>query len=109
MAIDEIKRILQQASLGIVKEFRVGNDSGIQLRLADGAIINIFDNGTVQFQGKHQEEMKSLILPALGKTVECAPRAGEALSNKVFVVYGHDVTARHQLNQNPSYKLRRFL
>lgn len=97
MIIESINRVLKKASLAVVKESRLPNDSGIQLRLENGAIINIFDNGTVQFQGKKQTQMKSLIEPVLGDISERSIKVEESGSDKVFVVYGHDTTAKVQL------------
>jgi len=34
-----------------VKE-RLANDTGVQLRLKNGGIVNIFDNGTCNVRGK---------------------------------------------------------
>ena len=53
MTLDEVKKRVTGAKYRILKEERLGNDTGSQLRLDGGAIINVFDNGTVSCQGKN--------------------------------------------------------
>jgi predicted nucleotide-binding protein len=53
-------------------------------------VVNVYDKGTILVQGKHKEAIEEL----LGfREVEDV----EASGNKVFVVYGHDDTARGDL------------
>jgi predicted nucleotide-binding protein len=95
MTLDEIKSALQKAGMSIKSETRLGNDTGTQLRLHNGAIVNCFDTGNHNVQGKHKDSVErvldsGIILPA--STSGAGPP-----SSKVFVVYGHDSDARHQL------------
>ena len=46
MTIDEAKVLLEHAGLAIRTEQRLGNDTGTQLRLSNGSIVNVFDTGT---------------------------------------------------------------
>jgi len=94
MNIDEAKRRLNSAGCKVTSEERLANDSGFQLRIANGAIVNIYDTGSVVVQGKEKEEVERC-LEVEGKVA--VARAREATSNKVFVVYGHDTTAKTQL------------
>ena len=57
MTTDEVRRLLIQAGEKITGDTRLGNNTGDQLRTASGAILNIFDSGKVQVQGKEQERM----------------------------------------------------
>ena len=50
MTVDEVKRQLTSAGYRVVKEERLPNETGSQLRLDGGAIVNVFDNGTVNCQ-----------------------------------------------------------
>lgn len=92
MELDQVKQALGIAGFPIKTEKRLPNDTGTQLRLTNGAIVNCFDNGTVSVQGKNRDVVEK----AIG--VGSATAAQLALpSSKVFVVYGHDQTARDQL------------
>lgn len=91
MQLDDAKRLLDQAGYVIDKEARLPNDLGTQLRLKGGAIVNVFDSGNLNVQGKKQAD----VLAVLGQAGTDAP--GPAGKTKVFVVYGHDTDARNQL------------
>lgn len=94
MNLGEARRLLEAEGFEITTEERLANDTGTQLRLKNGAIVNVFDNGKVNVQGKHTSEVKAaLVQPAsAGKSP-----VGQGLRRKVFVVYGHDKTSRDQL------------
>lgn len=102
MTIDEVRQRLANAGIAIGSESRLGNNTGVQLRLVNDAIVNVFDKGTCNVQGKNTEEVQA----ALGAATTGAAMAGAAvaipaahasLKKKVFVVYGHDQVARDQL------------
>lgn len=93
MTIDDVKRALDGAGLSIKTEKRLPNDTGSQVRLVNGAIVNCFDNGTVNVQGKN----KDAVGKALGDAGAASSPVSGAPSSKVFVVYGHDPAARDQL------------
>lgn len=94
MTLEEIKAALQANNFQIKQEDRNGNNTGTQIRLTNGAIVNAYDNGNFNVQGKNTEEVKT----ALGAPVQGAAQAAVAgPNNKVFVVYGHDKAARNNL------------
>jgi predicted nucleotide-binding protein len=94
MSVPSAKDRLIAAGLEIKTEERLPNDTGLQLRLTNGAIVNLFDNGNIQVQGKNKATVESI----LGKVVPLATKApAQAVKRKVFVVYGHDQTSRTQL------------
>ena len=72
----------------ILEEKRTGNNLGTALRLTNGCIINCWDKGTVNCQGKNSDQIMVLLS---GSTISANP------NRKVFVVYGHDNNARTQL------------
>jgi predicted nucleotide-binding protein len=85
---DKVKEFLKASSLTIASDERLKNNTGHQIKLSGGEIINVFDKGTIQFQGKPNEELKNNLMTfTLGKASKTST------SNKVFVVYGHDKTA----------------
>jgi predicted nucleotide-binding protein len=97
MKLEEIQHKLVGAGFVLKTKDRNGNDTGYQLRFTNGAIVNVFDNGTIAVQGKSQAKVKTLLGlegngAAVANTIEEA-----APSRKVFVVYGHDGQARTQL------------
>jgi predicted nucleotide-binding protein len=89
---NEARAILEQGGLQIANEKRLGNESGWQLRLKSGQVVNIYDKGTVYVQGRGADPIQRLL--------ESAPDGqGQGLATRnVFVVYGHDQTARTQLD-----------
>lgn len=94
MTLEEIKDALHKAGLNIKTEKRLGNETGTQLRLQNGAIVNCFDRGSYNVQGKNSAKVEK----ALGTADPVAAvGSGSSPSSKVFVVYGHDTGARDQL------------
>jgi len=92
MNLDEAKARLARAGLPIESESRLGNDSGWQLRLGNGSIINVFDSGKLSYQGKNGDQARTAI------EGEHQPKAITTSNpDQVFVVYGHDGDARNQL------------
>ncbi|NKC15635.1 MAG: DNA-binding protein [Gammaproteobacteria bacterium] len=88
------------------------NGAGHQIRTAEKAIINWYPTtGTVQIQGKadivakfHDDwgaytgsKQDPAVEPTQGIQEPDAPTLEVGTSKKVFVVHGHDVTAREQL------------
>ncbi len=94
MTIDEIKKALASANLIIKSESRLPNNTGTQLKLQIGAIINCYDKGTHNVQGKNIQLVKAALstAPSQSSLSSTSPN-----TKKVFVVYGHDTTARTQL------------
>lgn len=95
MDASEARTLLEAAGLKVKTEQRLGNDTGTQLRLTNGGIVNVFDNGTIQLQGKNKEAIEAVLF---GPTAAAPERKGKIpIKRKVFVVYGHDQTSRTQL------------
>jgi predicted nucleotide-binding protein len=100
MNLDEAKKRLATAGLEIRSEKRLPNDTGTQLRLDNEAIVNVFDKGTFNVQGKNKAEVEAALgAKSIAKAAEAAAAtpARTARPRKVFVVYGHDQPARDQL------------
>lgn len=94
MKIEEVKRRLMEGGFQVSKEDRLGNNTGVQVRLENGSIVNVYDNGTVNVQGRNAEAVRALLHENGGAL---ATNGAGAVSNKVFVVYGHDEGAKSQL------------
>lgn len=101
MTLDEIKACLQAGGLQITNEAELGNGTGTQLRLQNGAIVNSFKTGNFNIQGKNQDAVKECLgVPVAQAAAVAAPQNGAAakpMLSKVFVVYGHDAAARTEL------------
>jgi predicted nucleotide-binding protein len=94
MNTEEVRRLLEGAGEKVTSEKRLPNDTGTQLRTTAGAIVNVFDTGRVQVQGKRQDEIQRLLTGG----ADAAPaRAATKEKRSVFVVYGHDQHSRDQL------------
>lgn len=93
MTADEVRKILTEGGEKIASESRLGNNTGDQIRTAGGTIMNIYDTGKVQLQGKNRERIEALL--AERSTPGEADRREPKRS--VFVVYGHDQQSRDQL------------
>lgn len=95
MDLSEARTLLETAGFGVKSEGRLANDTGIQLRLKNGGIVNVFDTGNFNVQGKNKIEVEAALR---GPSVVVAePKSKYSIKRKVFVVYGHDQTSRTQL------------
>ncbi len=84
---EEIISKLAAHSITLISESRV-NNCGDKLVLSNGAIVTLFDSGTINYQGKNSEIVKAILSGKVETPIE---------NKKVFVVYGHDNLARTQL------------
>lgn len=88
LPLEDVKAILAGSSYTVSSESRGGNNQATVLRLSNGCVINCWDSGTVNIQGKCIEEVETILRK---------PEEKKATNKKVFVVYGHDENARTQL------------
>jgi len=91
MKLDEVKNVLKAHNYAVEEEKRLPNDTGTQLHLTSGQIVNVFDKGTFSVQGKNAESVKAILQGTGASGVSAAP------ARRVFVVYGHDQNARNEL------------
>ena len=90
--LDEIRDLLAKAGYSVDDERRTPDGYATQLRLAGGGIVTVYDRGSIVVGGKLSEKEKIDSLLAAR-----APQPADPPTNKVFVVYGHDPTARGDL------------
>lgn len=95
MKIEEARDRLSAAGLEIASEDII--QYGKKICLTNGSVVNVYDTGSVNVQGRNQHEAKRAL--GLSEVENGAPaRTGySAPSHKVFVVYGHETNARTQL------------
>lgn len=91
MKVDYIVSCLEKTQIVIEENKRSGNNLATVLKLSNGCIINCYDSGKVVYQGKNTDEVKNII----EHTAQIVQK--EEKNRKVFVVYGHDLNARTQL------------
>jgi predicted nucleotide-binding protein len=105
MTVEQAKQIVTSAGLSVTDEGRITNGSGTKITLSNAAIINIYDKGSYNVQGQNADIVKALFSDGFAnqngansvseKTVQYG--SSKSSYSKVFVVYGHDQTARTQL------------
>lgn len=88
MSVEQVKERLIQVGYKIIEEKRNGNNLATVLKLKNGCLVNCWDSGKVNLQGKNTAEIESV----LNVSTDSVPA-----NKKVFVVYGHDMSARTQL------------
>lgn len=88
ITLEQVKALLKTVNQTILEEKRSGNDLGTVLKLSNGCIINCWDKGTANCQGKNAEKITALLSGTTASSIQ---------NRKVFVVYGHDNNARTQL------------
>ena len=84
---DYVVSLLIQNNIQIKEEKRMTNNLGTLIRTVEGCIVNVYDSGKVNCQGKNKEVVEGLFKSTTVITDTW----------KVFVVYGHDMNARTQL------------
>lgn len=94
MDVEEARQLITRSGYTITSEERLGNNTGTRLNVDCGAIVNVYDKGTYQVQGKVSEPIKAILASSVVGQTSCAHAQ---FSNEVFVVYGHDDHARTQL------------
>jgi predicted nucleotide-binding protein len=79
-----------------IGEERTINEADTQLRLTGvAAIVNVYRTGTWNVQGREKEAVETALRERLG---EGTPAGATAPTHReVFVVYGHDLGARNEL------------
>jgi predicted nucleotide-binding protein len=101
MTTDELRAILKTRGVQF-KEKPVQN--GTRFDCASGEILNVFDTGRMSFQGKQTTPLAKDLREqydgggeARAVEVREAPAAPAPAQDSVFVVYGHDLDSRNQL------------
>lgn len=88
MQISTVKDILAKNGFIISEEYRTKNNLGTALKLSNGCIVNCWDTGKVNLQGQCVSEVENAFNRG---------KVQNPVNKKVFVVYGHDMNVRTQL------------
>jgi predicted nucleotide-binding protein len=98
MSPDEMQTLLQAHNIGFAAK---DIPHGKQFRLNDGAIANVYTSGKIVWQGKDSETVQKVKgLYGATEAISASPGPKDLVSlsnNKVFIVYGHDIECREQL------------
>jgi predicted nucleotide-binding protein len=103
ITLDGVEDLLKAHNIGFST---VDIQHGRQFRFGDGAILNAYHSGKINWQGKNSpiaERVRSLLaqdpLPggASISTTKLPAEIRHSSNNKVFIVHGHDVSGREQL------------
>lgn len=65
MDIAEVRQLLEANGLAISGEKRLRNGLGSQLRVKNGAVVNVWNNGNVNVQGKNREVVEAALPPPI--------------------------------------------
>ena len=79
-----VERINKSKDIKIQEELVI--QYGKQLKLNNGCIINCYDKGTHNLQGKNQDEVNKILQNSISNNLK-----------KIFVVYGHNEHAKIEL------------
>jgi predicted nucleotide-binding protein len=100
MSPDEMQTLLQSHNIGFsTKDIPHGR----QFRLSDGAIANVYESGKIVWQGRDTDtvlKVKGLYSGTEPISAPLKSKSKDVISpsnNKVFIVYGHDIECREQL------------
>lgn len=88
ITLEQVKNLLKMSNETIIEEKCSGNNLGTVLKLSNGCIVNCWDKGTANCQGKNADQITALLSGSAASPIK---------NRKVFVVYGHDTNARTQL------------
>ena len=61
MDINDVINLLKSKKLSIIEQKRTGNNLGTVLKLNNGCIVNCWDSGKVNCQGKNNAEVDAII------------------------------------------------
>ncbi len=96
--VDEVRALLTR------RHARFGEKAiqdATQFRCESGEIVNVYHTGRVVVAGNHSTELAREVAELTGASRAAAaapaPAAARAVRPPVFIVYGHDVTSRDQL------------
>ena len=87
--LDKAQKIVRSAGFEIKRSPKRYSNYGWTIKLENGCVVIIYDRGGFQIVGGAREEV--------GRAIEADLKAHDAPNTKIFVVYGHDNEACHQL------------
>jgi predicted nucleotide-binding protein len=61
LKLKDAKERLEAAKFVVLGESRLNNDSGTQLRLRNGTVVNVFDSGSFSVQGKKTQAVQAIL------------------------------------------------
>ncbi|MEZ2132872.1 MULTISPECIES: TIR domain-containing protein [unclassified Sinorhizobium] len=98
---DDLVNLLQTNGFQIKTADRMNNDKGWDIRCTGGEIVQLYDTSKVVVQGQNQAAVRTVLgqpvpAPVVGGAAP-TPANSSLPARDIFVVYGHDGTARTEL------------
>lgn len=98
MNVEVVRQRLEGGGLYVTKSDRLPNGAGDRLECKSGEVVCVYDSGKCVVQGKNVDFVKKLLeLPVEGASEVRSEQTAAKTTRNVFVVYGHDGTARTQV------------
>ena len=98
--LHELRDKLLMGGFTISGESDLPNGLGTRLDIEGGGVVNLFNTGRVQVQGKPNEALSALFSGHAPKKLSKSANgvsSSPTPNRRVFVVYGHDQQARTSL------------
>jgi predicted nucleotide-binding protein len=98
MTPEQARELLQNNGYTIQSENNLNSGQGTSFRCSGGPILNVYNSGKVVVQGKNSDALEALV--SSGNVLDASQVTGSKATNgnrSVFVVYGHDSSARTEL------------
>lgn len=91
LTIDQITDLLNEKGYQVQSKTTISNNSGSRLDLTSGEIVNLYKTKTILINGKgNPKKIEELIFSSGQMSLKKHKKY-------VFVIYGHDRTAKHEL------------
>ncbi|MFZ6761425.1 TIR domain-containing protein [Pseudoroseomonas sp. WGS1072] len=100
MNLQEVRDTLLLNGFVISHEREMANGQFTRLDLEGGSIVNVYNTGTINVQGRADEKLRALFAERNGKRASkptAQANVAAPPNRRVFVVYGHDTPARTSL------------
>lgn len=91
----QVVRLLQAHGLAVRERSEIPNGTGIALHLTSGQLVNIFETGTVQVQGKNPSVIETVLAGASETAVAVAPPISDEPG--AFAMYKPELDGKHVL------------
>lgn len=97
--LQAVKDTLLRNGFVVTGECDLPNGTGVRITLEGGGIVNVYNTGTIQVQGKPDARLTELFPRNGAKQAKATsgPASAPPSDRRVFVVYGHDQQARTSL------------
>ena len=96
MKLEQAKGILRKTVYEIISEGRLPNDTGYKLVLDSGAMVNIYDTGKYNVQGKEVAPVKAALQAGLAGVSKDGTSKKPPYNRRVSMVHAHGKEVRNR-------------